>query len=99
MRGELEITDLNRLYLQQDRLYLEKLGRGVAWLDTGTHESLLQASLFIQTLEARQGLQVACPEEIAYSFGWIDAAKLEALAAPLKKTSYGQYLLGLLHKR
>jgi glucose-1-phosphate thymidylyltransferase len=96
-RGELEITDLNRLYLRQNKLYLEKLGRGVAWLDTGTHESLLQASLFIQTLEARQGLQVACPEEIAFNLGWIDAGQLERLAAPLKKTSYGQYLLSLLN--
>jgi len=98
-RGELEITDLNRLYLAQNRLYLEKLGRGVAWLDTGTHESLLQASLFIQTLEARQGLQVACPEEIAFHQGWIDGSMLEALAAPLQKTSYGQYLLSLLGNR
>jgi glucose-1-phosphate thymidylyltransferase len=98
-RGELEITDLNRLYLKQRQLYLEKLGRGVAWLDTGTHESLLQASLFIQTLEARQGLQVACPEEIAFGLGWIDAGQLERLAAPLKKTAYGQYLQGLLTKR
>jgi glucose-1-phosphate thymidylyltransferase len=98
-RNELEITDLNRLYLQQGRLFLEKLGRGVAWLDTGTHESLLQASLFIQTLEARQGLQVACPEEIAFGQKWIDAAQLEKLATPLKKTAYGQYLLGLLTKR
>jgi glucose-1-phosphate thymidylyltransferase len=98
-RGELEITDLNRLYLQQGNLFLEKLGRGIAWLDTGTHESLLQASTFIETLESRQGLQVACPEEIAYYLGWIDAGKLEALATPLKKTSYGQYLLGLLNKR
>jgi glucose-1-phosphate thymidylyltransferase len=98
-RGELEITDLNRLYLQQGNLFLEKLGRGIAWLDTGTHESLLQASTFIETLESRQGLQVACPEEIAYYLGWIDAEKLEALATPLKKTSYGQYLLGLLNKR
>jgi glucose-1-phosphate thymidylyltransferase len=98
-RGELEITDLNRLYLKKGRLFLEKLGRGVAWLDTGTHESLLQASLFIQTLEARQGLQVACPEEIAFRQNWIDAAQLERLAGPLKKTSYGQYLLSLLAKR
>jgi glucose-1-phosphate thymidylyltransferase len=97
-RGELEITDLNRLYLRQDQLYLEKLGRGVAWLDTGTHESLLQASHFIQTLEARQGLQVACPEEIAFAQRWIDAGQLEKLAAPLKKTSYGQYLISLLTK-
>jgi glucose-1-phosphate thymidylyltransferase len=99
VRGELEITDLNRLYLKQDALYLEKLGRGIAWLDTGTHESLLQASQFIQTLEARQGLQVACPEEIAFGLGWIDAAQLQALAAPLAKTTYGQYLLALLSKR
>jgi glucose-1-phosphate thymidylyltransferase len=98
-RGELEITDLNRLYLKKNQLYLEKLGRGVAWLDTGTHESLLQASLFIQTLEARQGLQVACPEEIAFGLGWIDAGQLERLAAPLEKTAYGQYLQGLLTKR
>jgi glucose-1-phosphate thymidylyltransferase len=97
-RGELEITDLNRLYLKQDRLYLEKLGRGFAWLDTGTHESLLQASTFIQTLEARQGLQVACPEEIAFRLGWIDAEKLTALAMPLVKTTYGQYLLSLLER-
>jgi glucose-1-phosphate thymidylyltransferase len=95
-RGELEITDLNRLYLRRERLYLEKLGRGVAWLDTGTHESLLQASMFIQTLETRQGLQVACPEEIAFTEGWIDGAQLQALAAPLEKTTYGQYLLSLL---
>jgi glucose-1-phosphate thymidylyltransferase len=95
-RGELEITDLNRLYLRQGKLFVEKFGRGVAWLDTGTHESLLQASLFMQTLEARQGLQVACPEEIAFTKGWIDAARLQTLAAPLEKTSYGQYLLSLL---
>jgi glucose-1-phosphate thymidylyltransferase len=98
-RGELEITDLNRLYLRQNRLYLEKLGRGVAWLDTGTHESLLQAGLYVQMLEERQGLQVACPEEIAFHQGWIDAAALEALAAPLKKTGYGRYLLGLIERR
>jgi glucose-1-phosphate thymidylyltransferase len=98
-RGELEITDLNRLYLGQDRLYIEKLGRGVAWLDTGTHESLLQASLFVQMLEARQGLQVACPEEIAFQQRWIGPAELEALAAPLKKTAYGQYLLSLLSRK
>jgi glucose-1-phosphate thymidylyltransferase len=97
-RGELEITDLNRLYLKQGKLALEKLGRGVAWLDTGTHESLLQASSFIQTLEARQGLQVACPEEIAFHQHWIDASQLEALAAPLKKTAYGQYLQSLLRR-
>jgi glucose-1-phosphate thymidylyltransferase len=90
---------LNRLYLKQNALYLEKVGRGIAWLDTGTHESLLQASQFIQTLEARQGLQVACPEEIAFLSGWIDAARLQALAAPLAKTTYGQYLLALLDPR
>jgi len=99
VRGELEITDLNRLYLKQNALYLEKLGRGIAWLDTGTHESLLQASQFIQTLEARQGLQVACPEEIAFGLGWIDASQLQKLAAPLAKTTYGQYLLALLKNR
>jgi glucose-1-phosphate thymidylyltransferase len=98
-RGELEITDLNRLYLQQGCLFIEKLGRGVAWLDTGTHESLLQAGLFVQMLEARQGLQVACPEEIAFKQGWIGAAALETLAAPLKKTTYGQYLLSLLDRK
>jgi glucose-1-phosphate thymidylyltransferase len=98
-RGELEITDLNRLYLKQGNLYLQKLGRGVAWLDTGTHESLLQASNFIQALEARQGLQVACPEEIAFNLGWIDAAQLERIAKPLSKTPYGQYLLALLQQQ
>jgi glucose-1-phosphate thymidylyltransferase len=97
-RGELEITDLNRLYLEQGELYLEQLGRGVAWLDTGTHESLLQASAFVQMLEARQGLQVACPEEIAFKQGWIGAAELERLATPLAKTAYGQYLLALLRR-
>jgi glucose-1-phosphate thymidylyltransferase len=95
-RGELEITDLNRCYLEQGRLHLEKLGRGYAWLDTGTHESLMQASNFIETIEARQGLRVCCPEEIAYFNRWIDAAQLRALAAPLAKSGYGQYLLSLL---
>jgi glucose-1-phosphate thymidylyltransferase len=99
VRGELEITDLNRLYLEQNSLYLEKLGRGVAWLDTGTHESLLQASSFVQMLEARQGLQVACPEEIAFKQHWIGPAELEALAKPLAKTAYGQYLLALLRRQ
>jgi glucose-1-phosphate thymidylyltransferase len=94
-RGELEITDLNRLYLERGQLYLEKMGRGVAWLDTGTHDSLLQAAQFIQTIQARQGLMVSCPEEIAFAKGWIDQAKLEALATPLAKTAYGQYLLQL----
>jgi glucose-1-phosphate thymidylyltransferase len=95
-RGELEITDLNRCYLEEGSLRLEKLGRGYAWLDTGTHESLLQASNFIETIEARQGLRVCCPEEIAYGNRWIDAAQLTALARPLAKNGYGQYLLGLL---
>jgi glucose-1-phosphate thymidylyltransferase len=95
-RGELEITDLNRRYLEDGSLRLEKLGRGHAWLDTGTHESLLQAGNFIETIEQRQGLRICCPEEIAYSNGWIDAAQLEALARPLAKNGYGQYLLGLL---
>ena len=95
-RGELEITDLNRCYLQAGELQLEKLGRGYAWLDTGTHESLIQASNFIETIEARQGLRVCCPEEIAYFKGWIDADQLRALAAPLARNGYGQYLLALL---
>jgi glucose-1-phosphate thymidylyltransferase len=95
-RGELEITDLNRRYLEDGALHLEKMGRGYAWLDTGTHESLLQAGNFIETIEQRQGLRVACPEEIAYTHGWISAAELEALAAPLAKNGYGQYLLSLL---
>jgi glucose-1-phosphate thymidylyltransferase len=95
-RGELEITDLNRCYLEEGSLRLEKLGRGYAWLDTGTHESLLQASNFIETIEARQGLRVCCPEEIAYYSGWIDGTQLAALAKPLAKNGYGQYLLALL---
>jgi glucose-1-phosphate thymidylyltransferase len=94
-RGELEITDLNRLYLERGLLRLQRMGRGMAWLDTGTPEALLQAANFIQTVEARQGLQVACPEEIAFRMGWIDEAQLEALAAPLARTTYGQYLLEL----
>ncbi len=97
-RGELEITDLNNLYLERGALQLEKFGRGVAWLDTGTHESLMQASNFIETIESRQGLKVSCPEEIAFNAGWIDAAQLEDLAAPLRKNGYGEYLLGLLHR-
>jgi len=94
-RGELEITDLNRCYLAQGELHLERLGRGYAWLDTGTHQSLLEASNYIETIEARQGLRVCCPEEIAWNNGWIDAAQLEALARPLAKNGYGQYLLSL----
>jgi glucose-1-phosphate thymidylyltransferase len=97
-RGELEITDLNRLYLEQGLLHVERIGRGVAWLDTGTPEALLQAASFIQTLQARQGLQVACPEEIAFLKGWIDSEQLAKIAAPLRKTAYGQYLLGLVGK-
>ncbi len=98
-RGELEITDLNRVYLERDLLNVELMGRGMAWLDTGTHESLLDAAQFIATIEKRQGLKVACPEEIAYRKGYIDAAQLEALAQPLKKNGYGQYLLQLLTDR
>ena len=95
-RGELEITDLNRLYLDHGLLNVEIMGRGYAWLDTGTHESLLEASQFIQTIENRQGLKVACPEEISWRQGWIDAAQLESLAIPLAKNGYGQYLAHLL---
>ena len=97
-RGELEITDLNRLCLEQGSLNVEIMGRGYAWLDTGTHESLLDASQFIATLENRQGLKVACPEEIAYRQRWIDAAQLELLAQPLAKNGYGRYLLRLLNE-
>ncbi|GGH52927.1 glucose-1-phosphate thymidylyltransferase [Comamonas phosphati] len=95
-RGELEITDLNRLYLEQAQLSVQLMGRGYAWLDTGTHESLLEASQFIATLEQRQGLKVSCPEEIAYRSGWIDAAQLEKLAQPLLKNGYGKYLMQCL---
>lgn len=95
-RGELEITDLNRLYLEQGQLHVEIMGRGYAWLDTGTHESLLDASQFIATLENRQGLKVACPEEVAFRQKWIDAKQLESLAEPLAKNGYGQYLLRVL---
>jgi glucose-1-phosphate thymidylyltransferase len=98
-RGELEITDLNRLYLEQGKLSVEIMGRGYAWLDTGTHESLLDASQFIATLEHRQGLKVACPEEIAYRQHWIDAAQLEKLAQPLTKNGYGQYLMRVLKEK
>jgi glucose-1-phosphate thymidylyltransferase len=94
-RGELEISDLNRLYLEKQRLRVEILGRGVAWLDTGTHEALLQAANFIQTIEARQGLQVASPEEVAYRQGWISATQLGEVVSSLGKTAYGQYLLNL----
>jgi glucose-1-phosphate thymidylyltransferase len=95
-RGELEITDVNKRYLEQGQLSVEIMGRGYAWLDTGTHDSLLEAASFIATLQKRQGLQVACPEELAYRRGWIDAAALQQLADPLKKNGYGQYLLNLL---
>ena len=98
-RGELEITDLNRLYLEQGRLDVEIMGRGYAWLDTGTHESLLDAGQFIATLEHRQGLKVACPEEIAYRNEWINANQLEKLAQPLTKNGYGQYLLRVLKEK
>jgi glucose-1-phosphate thymidylyltransferase len=95
-RGELEITDVNRRYLDRGKLDVEIMGRGFAWLDTGTHDSLLEAASFIATLQKRQGLQVACPEEIAYRQGWIDATTLQKLAAPLAKNGYGSYLLNLL---
>ncbi|NCT83633.1 MAG: glucose-1-phosphate thymidylyltransferase RfbA [Comamonadaceae bacterium] len=98
-RGELEITDVNAQYLRQGQLNVEIMGRGYAWLDTGTHDSLMEAGQFIATLEKRQGLKVACPEEIAFRSGWIDAAQLEALAHPLAKNGYGQYLLKLLTER
>ncbi|MFZ7308625.1 glucose-1-phosphate thymidylyltransferase RfbA [Comamonas jiangduensis] len=95
-RGELEITDLNKLYLEKGQLNVQLMGRGYAWLDTGTHDSLLEAGQFIATLEQRQGLKVACPEEIAYRAGWIDAAQVEKLAQPLLKNGYGQYLMQVL---
>jgi glucose-1-phosphate thymidylyltransferase len=98
-RGELEITDVNSAYLKLGELTVERLGRGTAWLDTGTHESLLQASLFIETIEQRQGLKIACPEEIAYRMGYIDAAQVERLADPLGKTGYGQYLRRLIEEQ
>ena len=97
-RGELEITDVNRVYLAQGQLQVQTLGRGFAWLDTGTHESLLEAGQFIATIEKRQGLKIACPEEIAWHAGWIDAAQLERLATPMQKNGYGQYLLQLLQE-
>ncbi len=98
-RGELEITDLNRLYLEKEKLNVQIMGRGYAWLDTGTHDSLLEASQFIATLENRQGLKVSCPEEISYRRGWINASQLEKLAAPLSKNGYGQYLQGVLKEK
>ena len=98
-RGELEITDVNRHYLELGELEVVVMGRGHAWLDTGTHESLIEAAQFIQTIEKRQGLKIACPEEIAYRLGYIDAAQIERLAAPLAKSGYGQYLLALLNER
>lgn len=98
-RGELEITDINRLYLECDQLIVQVMGRGHAWLDTGTHESLLDASQFIATIEKRQGLKVSCPEEIAFRKGWVDAVQLEKLAQPMLKNPYGQYLSSLLNER
>ena len=98
-RGELEITDLNRRYLAQGQLHAQVLGRGTAWLDTGTHESLHEASSFIQIIEKRQGLKIACVEEIAYRLGYIDAGQVERLAAPMRNNGYGQYLLSVLHER
>ena len=95
-RGELEITDVNRAYLEQNQLNVEIMGRGYAWLDTGTHDSLLEAASFIATLQKRQGLQVSCPEEIAFGQKWIDADQIQKLATPLAKNGYGQYLLNLL---
>jgi glucose-1-phosphate thymidylyltransferase len=97
-RGELEITDVNRTFLEWESLNVEKLGRGIAWLDTGTHESLQQASLFIQALQERQGMMVACPEEIAYHLGWITAEDVARIAAPMKKNDYGGYLLRMLEQ-
>jgi glucose-1-phosphate thymidylyltransferase len=98
-RGELEITDLNRLYMEQQSLYVEILGRGTAWLDTGTQSSLLAASNFVETIEERQGFKVCCPEEIAFNMGYISAEKLEEMAAPLEKSGYGDYLLSILRER
>jgi glucose-1-phosphate thymidylyltransferase len=98
-RGELEITDVNKVYLERGQLNVEVMGRGYAWLDTGTHESMLEASQFIETIEKRQGLKVACPEEIAFRRGWIDAPKIEELAKPMLKNGYGQYLMRLLKER
>jgi glucose-1-phosphate thymidylyltransferase len=98
-RGELEITDVNKIYLEMGELDVELLGRGAAWLDTGTHDNLLAASHFIQTIEKRQGLKIACPEEIAFRMGYISAAQLEALAEPLRKSGYGEYLISVLNEK
>ncbi|UOG36639.1 glucose-1-phosphate thymidylyltransferase RfbA [Leptospira noguchii] len=98
-RGELEITDVNKIYLERGILNVQVMGRGYAWLDTGTHESLLEASVFIETIEKRQGLKVACPEEIAFRKGFIDRSQLEKLIVPLKKTGYGEYLVKVLHEK
>jgi glucose-1-phosphate thymidylyltransferase len=95
-RGELEITDVNRAYLERGDLTVEMLGRGDAWLDTGTHDSLIEAGQFIQSLEKRQGLKICCPEEIAWRNGWIDDAQLAALAEPFRKSGYGEYLLSIM---
>src|SRR5688500_19230283 len=98
-RGELEITDVNRVYLERGELDVVPMGRGMAWLDTGTHEALLEASHFIETIERRQGLKIACPEEIAYRMKFIDGAQLEALAKPLEKSAYGEYLRRVITER